>query len=106
MGELELTLYVGGVSTPPIYRGSYRGNRWIGFPPIAPRIWGGGRDGGTVGASLSERGRGGEQRVCVRSAVVLLRLRTASETASSPQCSAEWSGCCSPLRPVLNKAEE
>jgi len=46
--------------------------------------------------------------VCVRSAVVRLRLRlrTASETASSPQCSAEWSGCCSPLRPVLNKAEE
>ena len=43
---------MGGVSTPPVYRGSYKGNRWIGFPPIALRIWGGGGMGGTVGASL------------------------------------------------------
>jgi len=47
---LELTPYVGGVSTPPIYRGGFGGNRWIGFPPKAPPKWGGGAL--YVGASL------------------------------------------------------
>ena len=37
---------MGGVSTLPVYRGSYRRNRWIGFP-FPDMGWG--RDGGTVG---------------------------------------------------------
>ena len=42
IGELKLTLYMEGVSTPPVYRGSFGGNRWIGFPPKLPPKWGGG----------------------------------------------------------------
>ena len=50
---MELTLYMGGVSTPPVYRGSFGGNRWIGFPPKPPPTWGGGtyRGQGTVGGN-------------------------------------------------------
>ena len=43
---------MGGVSTPPVYTGSFGGNRWIGFPPKAPPTWGGGGLQGTVGGRL------------------------------------------------------
>ena len=49
---MKLTLYIEGVSTPPLYRGSFGGTVGSDFPPNFLLHGVGGRIGDSVGASL------------------------------------------------------
>ena len=53
-GELKLTLYIEGVSTPPLYRGSLGGTVGSDFPPKLPLRGVGGQIQGTVVGSLNK----------------------------------------------------